>query len=169
MNADQFSQIAMIAQGDFLRLLLSKTPERSAIFREIFQTKIYQALQDRLKMESGRLGQQMEQLRKSLLQYVSGVSCGMDSDHADALTEAKEDEYFVRFDETMELIEKIGREDEGKLFSLEEQYGAVERRLEEINTLSGRAEERQRAEKTLKAAKTAVQQNQPLLADTLRL
>ena len=34
----QFSQIAMIAQGDFLKLLLAETRERQAIFREIFKT-----------------------------------------------------------------------------------------------------------------------------------
>ena len=63
IDASQFSQIAMIAQGDFLKLILAKTQERSAIFREIFQTKIYQVLQDRLKTESGRLNQQLEQLK----------------------------------------------------------------------------------------------------------
>ena len=33
----QFSQIAMIAQGDFLKLLLSSTDERKAIFRKLFK------------------------------------------------------------------------------------------------------------------------------------
>ncbi len=39
IDRNQFIQIAMIAQGDFLKLLLSKTEERSKIFREIFNTK----------------------------------------------------------------------------------------------------------------------------------
>ena len=41
IDRNQFIQIAMIAQGDFLKLLLSKTEERSKIFREIFNTKPY--------------------------------------------------------------------------------------------------------------------------------
>ena len=34
----QFSRIAMIAQGEFRRLLLAQTDERKAIFRQIFRT-----------------------------------------------------------------------------------------------------------------------------------
>lgn len=45
----QFSRIAMIAQGEFRRLLLAQTDERKAIFRQIFRTGKYLALQNRLK------------------------------------------------------------------------------------------------------------------------
>ena len=36
LDRTQFSRVAMIAQGEFLQLLLAKTEERSKIFREIF-------------------------------------------------------------------------------------------------------------------------------------
>ena len=39
LDRNQFSQIAMIAQGDFLKLLLADTKSRQEIFREIFQTR----------------------------------------------------------------------------------------------------------------------------------
>lgn len=64
LDRNQFTQIAMIAQGDFLKLLLAKTEERSKIFREIFDTKLYQVLQERLKAESGGLRAQYEDLTK---------------------------------------------------------------------------------------------------------
>lgn len=38
LDHDQFCQIAMLAQGDFLRLLLAKTEERSRIFQKLFDT-----------------------------------------------------------------------------------------------------------------------------------
>ena len=41
VNDAQFSQIAMIAQGDFLKLLLADTKERQKILRNIFKTDIY--------------------------------------------------------------------------------------------------------------------------------
>ena len=47
VNRDQFRQIAMIAQGDFLKLLLADTTERQKHFREIFRTRIYQQLKKR--------------------------------------------------------------------------------------------------------------------------
>ncbi len=163
IDAGQFSQIAMIAQGDFLKLLLAKTQERSAIFREIFQTKIYQVLQERLKTESGRLGQQMEQLKKSVLQYISGIACAEDSAFLEELEIAKKDEHLARIAETAELLGKLDEEDESKLTSLKEAQDFLERRLEMINTLLGRAEERRRAEETIHKAESVIRENEPLL------
>lgn len=51
----QFSRIAMIAQGEFRRLLLAQTDERKAIFRQIFRTGKYLALQNRLKDDAAAL------------------------------------------------------------------------------------------------------------------
>ena len=47
LNRNQFLQIAMIAQGDFQKLLLADTKERQGIFREIFKTGGYQILQEK--------------------------------------------------------------------------------------------------------------------------
>lgn len=71
INKDQFSSIAMIAQGDFLKLLLAPTEERKAIFRQIFNTAPYQVLQEKLKSESGDLNRQCQALRASVDQYIS--------------------------------------------------------------------------------------------------
>lgn len=47
LDYNQFSQIAMIAQGQFTRLLNASTEERSKIFRKLFRTQPYQRLQER--------------------------------------------------------------------------------------------------------------------------
>ena len=49
LDYQQFTQIAMIAQGDFQKLLLAGTSQRSEIFRQIFHTGLFQELQYRLK------------------------------------------------------------------------------------------------------------------------
>ena len=64
----------MIAQGDFLKLLLADTKERQGIFREIFKTGYYQILQEKLKSESGKLSDELEFARRSVDQYLEGVS-----------------------------------------------------------------------------------------------
>ena len=73
IDKNQFTQIAMLAQGDFLRLLYAKTEERSKIFREIFHTKAYMALQERLKSEANALRQKCEENSKSIEQYRNGI------------------------------------------------------------------------------------------------
>lgn len=72
----QFSQIAMLAQGDFLKLLLADTRERQAIFREIFKTGYYQTFQDKLRAEASALEKEREQAKLSIRQYVGGIACG---------------------------------------------------------------------------------------------
>ena len=49
LDVNQFTQIAMIAQGEFLKLIHASTKERSDIFRKIFNTKPYQQLQEKIK------------------------------------------------------------------------------------------------------------------------
>ena len=73
LDRSRFTQIAMIAQGDFLRLLYARTEERSAIFREIFHTKAYAVLQDKLRTESGTLRTRCEEYAKSITQYREGI------------------------------------------------------------------------------------------------
>ena len=52
LDYNQFSQIAMIAQGQFTRLLNATTEERSKIFRKLFRTQRYQKLQEALAEEN---------------------------------------------------------------------------------------------------------------------
>ena len=61
LNRNQFLQIAMIAQGDFQKLLLADTKERQGIFQE------------KLKAESGKLSDELEFARRSVNQYLEGV------------------------------------------------------------------------------------------------
>lgn len=49
MNAAQFKQIVMIAQGEFMELLLAKPRDRADIFRYIFDTGIFREISDELK------------------------------------------------------------------------------------------------------------------------
>ena len=73
LDKNQFTQISMIAQGDFMKLLLAATNQRMEIFREIFKTKPYLDLQERLKQESLELGRKMQESSRMISQYMSSV------------------------------------------------------------------------------------------------
>lgn len=49
LDAGQFSQVAMIAQGDFLSILRADSKTRAAIFRRIFNTQLYENITALLK------------------------------------------------------------------------------------------------------------------------
>ena len=58
VDRKQFSEIVMLAQGDFQRLLQADTAQRETIFREVFGTGLFRSLQKRLKEELAALEQQ---------------------------------------------------------------------------------------------------------------
>ena len=73
VDRTQFTQIAMIAQGDFLKLLLATTEDRKKIFRKIFHTHPFQTLQERLRDESAGLRREYAEIQNSLSQYMDGI------------------------------------------------------------------------------------------------
>lgn len=51
ITANQFKQIVMIAQGEFMELLHAKSKDRAVIFRKIFDTGLYKEISNKLKDE----------------------------------------------------------------------------------------------------------------------
>lgn len=74
INSSQFKQISMIAQGEFLKLLLAKPGDRAEIFRKIFDTYIYRDISDSLKRkyldvksEYEKVGMVIDNLKESFI------------------------------------------------------------------------------------------------------
>ncbi len=73
VDRSQFSQIAMIAQGDFQKLLIAPTDERKKIFQKIFNTDSFYRLQENLKQRYSELNDKCRELDASIAQYIAGV------------------------------------------------------------------------------------------------
>ena len=73
LDANQFTQIAMIAQGEFLKLIYATTKERSEIFRRIFNTKPYQILQDKIKERFNLLRNDFSSIDTSIKQHIENI------------------------------------------------------------------------------------------------
>lgn len=74
ITARQFKQIAMIAQGEFLDLLLADSRERGEIFRRVFGTELYKNVGLVLKDWERAAKRRCEDGEKSILQYFSGIA-----------------------------------------------------------------------------------------------
>lgn len=153
IDRNQFSQIAMIAQGDFLKLLLADTKDRQTIFRKIFKTGYYQTLQERLKAESGRLGKECEEAMRSVKQYVSGTLCEeTDVLHLE-LDKAKTSDMPTEC--VLEILAEIVAHDSAQQAKLAAENDEIKQQLEVIHNRLGAAKKLQDAEKQLAAAKRA--------------
>ena len=153
VDRSQFSQIAMIAQGDFLKLLLADTRERQGIFRDLFHTRPYQALQDRLREESGKLGKEWEKEKNSIAQYIRGIVCDPDGEFSLRLQKAKEGE--LPLSEILDLLSEILSGDRKETEETEEIRAEAEKRLEDIKRELDRLEEFKKAGEQLSRVRKA--------------
>lgn len=139
IDRNQFCQIAMIAQGDFLKLLLAPTKERMEIFRHIFKTELFQDLQERLKRESGKLADECEVIKRSIAQYVNGVVC--DEDNTDYIEVGKAKKGDMTIEDTLALLDKLIREDEAAEQAVEENKGKLQKELDAVKASVNKAED----------------------------
>lgn len=137
LDRDQFCRIAMIAQGEFLKLLLATTEERKNIFRQIFQTRPYQLLQERLKAESGALADRCGQMQSSIRQYAAGLVCPPEHPLTARLEAAAQE--LPPLAELLALADQLLAEDETALQVLNETRQRTAQALQEANTRLGQA------------------------------
>lgn len=149
VTREQFSRIAMIAQGDFLKLLLASTEERKEIFRQIFDTGRYRVFQDRLKEEAADLSHRMDELSHSVRQYMATVCCGEEDELRVSLAEIQNGKMPVA--EVEAILGEIIAADEAAEQQVSVELSAVEDRIRELSSLLGKAEEIARAEESLAA------------------
>ena len=120
LTKEQFTQIAMIAQGDFQKLLLAGTAERGEIFRQIFHTGIYQDIENRLREAVKGKWKEYDEMRRSISQYLDGVSISDDPEAESEWKELKKAKFEGKTIRGIELLaEVIGRQEE-KLAGLKE-------------------------------------------------
>jgi len=141
IDKNQFCQIAMIAQGDFLKLLLAPTKERIEIFRHIFKTKLYSDLQNKLKQEASSLDNNCLQIRQSITQYIAGINCDESSLHCVQVSKAKNNE--LPIDECISLLENLLAEDSQseektaeKILNIEKQADTIKLNIQQGESIS---------------------------------
>lgn len=139
VDREQFAQIAMLSQGEFLKLLIADTAERQKIFRNLFNTSNYEEFEKMLEYERKDLEQQCDKLRSNVNQYIGDIEC--DEDAPLSIDVEKAHTGSLTIEETMILINKlleIDRESEKKS---EELIKEVDSELEKLNIEIGKAGE----------------------------
>ena len=156
INRNQFMQISMIAQGDFLKLLHASTDDRIRIFRQIFKTNLYDLLQKKLKQEASELGNQCESERNSIKQYIGGISC--DEENVLSIDVRKAQTGLLPTDEVAELIDKLIKNDSKEYKELQDAIKKYDSELEVVNANLGKIEEHEKVKASLKKAEEDLEQ-----------
>ena len=170
LTADQFSQIVMIAQGDFLKLLYTKSDERKMIFSKLFRTDIYWKIQENLRRKSMEMDERIQENDRAFEQEKSRIIPLSESEElpldelVERLRERLKDalkEQNLRRANVEELNKKITKYEEiNKLFVSLEKIRQNGKELEARQVES--KERRQQIENALKADKVLVAEQQNL-------
>lgn len=170
LTADQFSQIVMIAQGDFLKLLYTKSDERKMIFSKLFRTDIYWKIQENLRRKSMEMDERIQENDRAFEQEKSRIIPLPESEElpldelVERLRELLKDalkEQNLRRANVEELNKKITKYEEiNKLFVSLEKIRQNGKELEARQVES--KERRQQIENALKADKVLVAEQQNL-------
>ena len=170
LTADQFSQIVMIAQGDFLKLLYTKSDERKMIFSKLFRTDIYWKIQENLRRKSMEMDERIQENDRAFEQEKSRIIPLPESEElpldelVERLRERVKDalkEQNLRRANVEELNKKITKYEEiNKLFVSLEKIRQNGKELEARQAES--KERRQQIENARKADKVLVAEQQNL-------
>lgn len=126
LTAEQFTQIVMIAQGDFRKLLYAKSDDRKLIFSKLFHTQPFWRIQENLKRRSYEMDEQLEENERAMAQEQTRVIFPEE--------ELKE----LPLAELVEILRRMEKEHEEKLKEKRKEIETVNRRLaqaEEVNKL----------------------------------
>lgn len=139
LSYDQFTQIAMIAQGDFQKLLLAGTTQRGEIFRQLFHTGLYQQIQMKLKDASIARYKEYDEMRRSIAQYLDGVKTETASwQEAEEFDELKKIKFEGKLERSLELLKQFleyGEAQEKELREKEDSLNQDIRKSEEAQNL----------------------------------
>lgn len=147
ITKDQYTQIAMIAQGDFLKLLLAKSADRQKIFRSIFNTSNYERLQESLKAELSKVNKDYDNAKNSVNQYIDGIKCKEESALFALLKSNKENK--VPTVDICTALENQIDEDKKTAQSVDEAKNEVKNQLSKVKAVIDRANDYLKAKSSL--------------------
>ena len=140
LDYEQFTQIAMIAQGDFQKLLLAGTVQRGEIFRQIFHTGIYQQVQLKLKEAAQSRYKEYDEMRRSIAQYLDGVKLRQrEGTEAEEFAELKKGKFEGKLERSLEILKSFidqGEKRESELLKQEQEVDQKIRTMENMLHLS---------------------------------
>lgn len=162
LDMKQFTQIAMIAQGDFRKLLLAETEERSTIFRKLFHTDIYHTIQEKLRFEASALDKEYKELLRSIRQYMEQVQ-PLSGNAGERWIKLLSDGFEGNMEECSGLLRSFLEKDEEEFAQVQAALSVTEKKLQNINQALGKARQEKEARENLMKKNRRLEESAPAM------
>lgn len=90
LTKNQFMQVAMIAQGEFMELLRADSNKKREIFRKLFNTELFRDIVNELEQRRKAMLSQLEQLRTSCQTEIAHIHIPPECPQAEELSAVKD-------------------------------------------------------------------------------
>lgn len=111
LGYDQFKQISMIAQGEFLNLLLADNEKRNDILQRVFNTTYYQRVAMKLRYKENELKKENNDIINLMKQFIGDIRCGENSEYFEQVNTYKSDKNVYQTDDIIACLNKLIKED----------------------------------------------------------
>lgn len=162
LSHSQFTQIAMIAQGEFQKLLLASTTDRSEIFRQIFHTKIYKDIQMKLRDAQNDCWKTYAEIKRSISQYLDGANFeGANQEVIAEFGALRAGRFEGKVERGLELLEVIMNTNSDLLRTLDERNNQLNIQIQNETSLLEKANQEALLRQNLKAQQSLLAGKQP--------
>lgn len=170
ITANQFSQIVMIAQGDFSQLLTANTKQRGDIFRRIFGTQLYDRVQTALSERKSQLEHQVEGLETEARTHVARIATPEDDTAALELEDILAAERILPLCPTIvEKLEVAIESDKAQLANEEREGKRLTSEKSQVDRTLGEAKNIEKSRQGFNVERAYLQTNEEPLKEAQRL
>lgn len=138
LTRDQFAQTAMIAQGEFLKILNAKSSERRELFQKLFDTSLFSRIQDELKERNRKLKEEIDKQCERIVAAAAKIMPPSDFENVELLNQYKKDAN--RAPLLMEMLMCIIEADEAQSKEIAAQKAVKDKQREELTARIVQAE-----------------------------
>lgn len=127
INSKQFKQIAMLAQGEFIKILFAESKDRTDVFRKIFETDIYNLITRKLNEKHKLYKENLQELKNSFVTNTANIIW----EEIPSIYEKISSKELNKLDieEILNLLEKEIEKNNQNYKQNEEEYNILEREL----------------------------------------
>ena len=154
LTKEQFRQVGMIAQGEYMELLREKTNSKKEIFRRLFGTEIFTEIVERVKQRYDEKATRIQNMQISWAERAMRASIPEDYEKAAILKEALQGQTVVQMEAALALLSELIREQTQKLEAMKPELAACKEKAERSSDIYSKAQVLSQNFNALETAKT---------------
>ena len=141
IDGNQFTQIAMLAQGDFLKLLHADSKERRQIFADIFDTRMYELFESELKQMFMDLYGSLQDNQKDIERRLEDIRCKQAEELEEVwqeqghFSEDRKEEIFALLEQIQASYKRSEKQMQETIAEAEKEKEALSKQLDQAECL----------------------------------